>query len=263
MRGYIAVGLSTNDTVRRAGNTFSANRAFIQWAGFTFGLAQSFYDFYSVPAIRTGARSRRPTLATGLDGSRLHGAVRQRSSATIAAEMRRHGNWPPYFQRCAEYRESPPLWWLPGPDIVGNLRVDQAWGSAQIMGAAASGQCRFTTRTPETSGHPDDKWGFAVGAGIKLNAPMIGQGDYFQAQVNYTQGALRYIFQTPNSNWGYVKATSRIRRAQRRRLWRRAWLRQRIRSRADHRMERQRGLRALLEPALENVAVWRLCCSEL
>ncbi len=31
---------------------------------------------------------------------------------------------------------------------------------------------------------------------------MIGQGDYFQAQVNYTEGALKYIFQTPNSNWG-------------------------------------------------------------
>ena len=34
---------------------------------------------------------------------------------------------------------------------------------------------------------------------------MIGQGDYLQAQVNYTQGALRYIFQTPNSNWGKVE----------------------------------------------------------
>jgi Porin subfamily len=50
--------------------------------------------------------------------------------------------------------------------------------------------------------------GFVVGAGIKLNAPMIGQGDYLQAQVNYTQGALRYIFQTPNSNWGKVNGAS-------------------------------------------------------
>ncbi len=33
---------------------------------------------------------------------------------------------------------------------------------------------------------------------------MIGQGDFFQAQVNYTEGALKYIFQTPNSNWGKV-----------------------------------------------------------
>ena len=51
VRGYLAVGLSTNNTgFDGADNTFSANRAFIQWAGFTFGLSQSFYDFYSSPA---------------------------------------------------------------------------------------------------------------------------------------------------------------------------------------------------------------------
>jgi hypothetical protein len=31
---------------------------------------------------------------------------------------------------------------------------------------------------------------------------MIAQGDYFQAQANVTQGALRYLFATPNTNWG-------------------------------------------------------------
>jgi hypothetical protein len=95
------------------------------------------------------------------------------------------------------------------PDIVGNLRVDQAWGSAQIMGALHQVNANYYS-TPvgvnviPAAGHPDDKWGFAIGAGLKLNAPMIGQGDYLQAQINYTQGALRYVFQTPNSNWGKV-----------------------------------------------------------
>ena len=42
---------------------------------------------------------------------------------------------------------------------------------------------------------------WVVGAGFKLNAPFIGQGDYFQTQVNYTQGALRYVFQTTQPNW--------------------------------------------------------------
>jgi hypothetical protein len=51
------------------------------------------------------------------------------------------------------------------------------------------------------SGHPDDKLGWVIGAGLKLNAPFIGQGDYFQAQVNYTQGALRYVFQTTQPSW--------------------------------------------------------------
>ena len=37
---------------------------------------------------------------------------------------------------------------------------------------------------------------------------MIAQGDYFQSQVNYTQGALRYLFFTPNTNWGKVNGAS-------------------------------------------------------
>ena len=54
------------------------------------------------------------------------------------------------------------------------------------------------------SGHPSDEWGWVVGAGLRLNFPMIAQGDYFQGQVNYTQGALKYLQQgngAPNYGW--------------------------------------------------------------
>ena len=54
------------------------------------------------------------------------------------------------------------------------------------------------------AGNPSNKWGWAAGAGLRLNFPMIGQGDYLQAQVNYSEGASRYVFFTPNSNWGKV-----------------------------------------------------------
>src|SRR6185312_1110863 len=95
------------------------------------------------------------------------------------------------------------------PDLVANLRVDQAWGSAQVMGAIHQvNSTYYGGAAAVSSGHPDDDVGFAVGAGLRLNAPMISQGDYLQAQINYTQGALRYIFQTPNSNWGKVNGAS-------------------------------------------------------
>ncbi len=90
------------------------------------------------------------------------------------------------------------------PDVVANLRVDQAWGSAQIMAAYHDVNSQYYINGTPGSGGPGDKAGFAVGAGLKLNAPMIGQGDFLQAQVNYTEGALKYIFQTPNTNWGKV-----------------------------------------------------------
>ena len=43
---------------------------------------------------------------------------------------------------------------------------------------------------------------------MRLNFPMIAQGDYFQSQVNYTQGAFRYLFFTPNTNWGKVEGNN-------------------------------------------------------
>jgi hypothetical protein len=197
VRGYLAVGLSTSNVgTDNASNTFSANRAFIQWAGFTFGLAQSFYDFYSTPA--TSYWGSFPSSDTGDSGWMVAGYTAQFGnglSATLAAEMRR------MTQIVGSQGTIAPTATFPGnyggfqaPDLVGNLRIDQAWGSAQAMGA-------LHLLNAGTASHPNDKYGFVVGAGIKLNAPMISQGDYLQAQINYTQGATRYIFQTPNTNW--------------------------------------------------------------
>ena len=219
VRGYIAVGLSENEHGGdvNAANTFSANRAFIQWAGFTFGRAQSFYDFYSNSA--TSYWGSFPSSDTGDGGWFVMGYTAQFGngfSATIAAEAPRKTQIVNINDGGGAAATNP---FIPGPflfggagryggfqapDIVANLRIDQAWGSAQIMGALHEVNTTYYAATPE-SGHPGDKLGFVVGAGIKLNAPMIGQGDYVQAQVNYTQGALRYIFQTPNTNWAKVQ----------------------------------------------------------
>lgn len=218
VRGYIAVGVSGSDT-NGAGNTFDANRAFIQWAGFTFGQAQSFYDFYSVPA--TSYWGTFPASDTGDPGWKVLGYTAQFGngfSATIAAEMRRI----PTSAIAADILVSAgsgtaatttstivagQVGGFDVPDIVANLRVDQAWGSAQVMAAAHQVKPLYYG-TLENSGHPDNKWGFAVGAGIKLNAPMIGQGDFFQAQVNYTQGAIKYMMQATQSSWLYRKGDS-------------------------------------------------------
>ena len=136
VRGYIAVGVSGSDT-NGAGNTFDANRAFIQWAGFTFGQAQSFYDFYSVPA--TSYWGTFPASDTGDPGWKVLGYTAQFGngfSATIAAEMRRNRHEQASSTTDCRRRRQTGYRWLPGPDIVANLRVDQAWGSAQIMAAA-------------------------------------------------------------------------------------------------------------------------------
>jgi hypothetical protein len=90
------------------------------------------------------------------------------------------------------------------PDVVANLRVDQAWGSAQVMGAlhrVNSGYYGATATANEGLGHPGEAYGYALGAGLKLNAPMIGAGDYLQLQANYTVGAMRYASFTANGSY--------------------------------------------------------------
>ena len=51
------------------------------------------------------------------------------------------------------------------PDLVGMLRVDQAWGLFQASVAAHDNHAGYypvPTCGPEPNGHPDDKWGWAV-----------------------------------------------------------------------------------------------------
>ena len=132
VRGYIAVGVSarTTSASTRAANTFSANRAFIQWAGFTFGRAQSFFDFYSVPA--TSYWGAFPASDTGDPGWFVMGYTAQFGngfSATLAAESaaRRRSSIPTVHPRAtlgSTFRRNLPsvsalqpirwLRWLPG-----------------------------------------------------------------------------------------------------------------------------------------------------
>jgi hypothetical protein len=57
--------------------------------------------------------------------------------------------------------------------------------------------CPFGTVTgAEVCGHPADKVGWAAGVGGRLNN-ITPTGSYFQFQVNYTKGAVRYLAVTP------------------------------------------------------------------
>ena len=203
VRGYIAVGLNTNDVGLQVANLVdSANRAFVQWAGMTAGLSQSFFDFYSVPAMQYRG-GYMPASDTGDGGWWVWAYTAQLGSgfsATISAEARRTtqiidqnglttatgGSIVPgtYISAVAGAGSL-----LPGagayggsqaPDVVGNLRLDQAWGGVQVMGAlhgeVNSSQLQQNTagewlRRIPTGGHPADQGGWAAGLGVKLNLP--------------------------------------------------------------------------------------------
>jgi Porin subfamily len=84
------------------------------------------------------------------------------------------------------------------PDIVANLRVDQAWGSAQVSGALHQVRGNyygnnFLPADPTFTGvAPADKWGWAVAGGIVFNLPW-NPGDKFWIEGGYDVGAASYI----------------------------------------------------------------------
>ena len=97
------------------------------------------------------------------------------------------------------------------PDIVGSLRVDQAWGSAQIAGALHQVRAgyygnNFTNNNfvgpgGYTGVAPGDEWGWAVMGGVTFNVPS-GPGDRFWVEGVYSEGATGYTGLQQGGNTG-------------------------------------------------------------
>jgi hypothetical protein len=219
LRTYLILGF-TQDSVANAANpgadangtTLYATRAFIQIAGFTFGKATSFFDFVSTAAVSYNA-GHTYSPDTGDAGHTVAAYTAQFGnglSATVSVEQDR--------RRQFDYLGSAIAGGGGGAvasadlggtsnlqDIVGNIRIDQAWGSAQIgaavrpMTGSYFGAGNQLGTVVEWNGHPGNDVGWAITGGLRLNAPMIGPGDYFQIAAVYAEGATRYASNTPGS----------------------------------------------------------------
>jgi hypothetical protein len=157
------------------------NAGFIQLAGFTAGLTGSFFDFDTQPYSNGTPWWSSNQGGNGIPVFAYTAQFGNGWSATISAEdtTSRRSSVTGFGEAYAG-RE-----W---PDVVGNLRVDQAWGSAQIMGAVHNVHAFTAGTTVE-----DNATGYAVGGGLKLNAPMLGKGDFLIGQVTYSKGATNYL----------------------------------------------------------------------
>ncbi|MEK9283028.1 MULTISPECIES: porin [unclassified Bradyrhizobium] len=80
------------------------------------------------------------------------------------------------------------------PNLVGMVRVDQAWGLFQASVAAKDNHVGYYGAS-EVTGHPDDKWGWAVQLALSIKNIPTGAGDTINMQAVYTDGATRYNFQ--------------------------------------------------------------------
>ena len=98
----------------------------------------------------------------------------------------------------------------PTPGTAAGSRPTSSAICASIkLGAARRSWAPCTKTMPPTTaplpstGGPCDEWGWVVGGGIKINTPFISPGDYFIAEANYTQGALKYLW---DANLGRAEA---------------------------------------------------------
>jgi hypothetical protein len=78
------------------------------------------------------------------------------------------------------------------PDIVGQVRVDQAWGLFQF--SAAAHQINPGSPIAGTGlGAASDTWGFAVQGALSIKNIPTGPGDSINFTAGYADGASRYI----------------------------------------------------------------------
>jgi hypothetical protein len=89
------------------------------------------------------------------------------------------------------------------PDIVGNIRIDQAWGLFQISGALHEVNASYNALTlgaannfSEVSGHPDSKWGGSVMAALQIKNIPTGAGDDIKMDVSWGKGDIKNVIGT-------------------------------------------------------------------
>jgi hypothetical protein len=211
LRSYVRAGwqwTSNADTIGGSSSAVYLDRAFIQFAGFTFGKTQSFFDVPDIADMTYQTEyTRNNTGGSGTPVFAYTAMLGNGVTATLSIEdyTERRANVTPIINSVAAT-------FLPGtdnvarnhgnetPDIVGNLRVDQAWGSAQVSGALHFNQASSYINQPAgtVTAHPDDKWGWAVGAGILLKMPWDAK-DTFAVAATYAEGATTYVVNVPGS----------------------------------------------------------------
>ena len=171
-----------------------ANAAFIQFAGFTAGKTGSFFDFDLQPYSNQTNVWGSNLAGGGIEVFAYTAQFGNGLSASISAETPNgHRIGITSIPYTATSITTPGATYQYGdqqvPDITGNLRIDQAWGSAQVMGAYHQ---LIANSTGTAAGLEQTSSGWAFGAGLKVNVPMLGKGDYAIAQFTASEGATLY-----------------------------------------------------------------------
>lgn len=185
------------------GGSYGVYHAFIQFAGFTIGRTVSPFDapWQHFPGNTFDFLAGGGGTVTGVDQFAYAADFGQGMTATIAAQDQtiyfQNNLWNVSGQTAAgilggSYGTSA-YGGAVAPDIVGAVRVDQAWGLFQASAATHDNHVAYYGAT-ETTGHPADRWGWAAQLALSIKNIPTGAGDTLNIQGVYTKGASRYNF---------------------------------------------------------------------
>src|SRR4030088_3056382 len=220
-----AAGTSDNLLNPPGGGYVAVEFVFIQFAGFTFGKSASAYatPWHGYPGNNSSFLLGGHDTVTGVNNIQYTAQFGNGVSGTIGLDD------PTVFNRTAVANLTLPLTSTFGianayagvhaPDVVGNIRIDQAWGLFQISAAAhevngsynvlntvavpagATGLAGAApTALSEISGHPETKWGGSVMAALNIKNIPTGAGDDIKVDASYAKGDTKNVIATSGTS---------------------------------------------------------------
>jgi len=221
-----SVGNGLSGLLGNVGEGFVAVEfVFLQFAGFTFGKSASAYatPWHGYPGNNTSNLLGGHDTVTGVSNIQYTAQFGNGVSGTIGLDD------PTVFNRTVVQNLSIPLTASLGtanayagvhaPDVVGNIRIDQAWGLFQISAAAhevngsynllntaaaPTGGTGLAGASPiagsEVSGHPDTKWGGSVMAALNIKNIPTGPGDDIKIDASYAKGDTKNVISTSGAS---------------------------------------------------------------
>src|SRR5437764_2867254 len=223
--GAAATGTSTGLLNQPGEGYVAVEMVFIQFAGFTFGKSASAYatPWHGYPGNNTSFLLGGMDSVTGVNNIQYTAQFGNGVSGSIGLDD------PVVFNRTVVANLNLPITatgalanaygGVHAPDVVGNIRVDQAWGLFQFSAAAhevsgsynvlntaavPAGATGLAAGAPtglsEINGHPDTKWGGSVMAALQIKNIPTGAGDDIKLDATYALGDTKNVISTSSGS---------------------------------------------------------------
>jgi hypothetical protein len=224
------LGGLNNATLSSVGGGYVAvEYVFIQFAGFTFGKSSSAYatPWNGYPGNNSSFLIGGNDSVTGVNNIQYTAQFGNGVSASVGLDD------PTVFNRTALVNASIPFGSViagtngvgtnayggfMAPDLVGNIRIDQAWGLFQLSGALhtvngsynalGAGGVAITGATPLTdsilSGHPETKLGGSVMAALQIKNIPTGAGDDIKFDATWAKGDTKNVISTSGTSPNFL-----------------------------------------------------------